>query len=492
MSTKLFTIGDSIAQGFMSGAAARTELSFSTLIARKMNLSNYLFPVWEAGGLPLNMEDVFRALNKRYGSNISGLEWLTFLPTINKVIDTSEEYYERGPGRANLPYPGKVNYFHNVAVRGFDVTDSWKVTPEVAWNNIDNAILQPGNDKFLAVADATLYRTALKVLSPSLARDNAGRFKQNFSQLDWLQYHSQKEGVENVCLWLGSNNALGTIVDLQIRQTPGDKSPVTKTHDERIANRWNLWHPTDFAVEYEEMLQRVHTIMSNQPEQTDWKVFLANVPLVTIAPLAKGVGPTTHIAGKGTYYKYYTYVPFDENFAVKTGRHLNLQQVLYIDDCIREYNIIINRLVNQFNTLAGGKPRYFVVDMCSALQDMAWKRNDAQPTYKFPDYFSFVYPKVDTKYYHADKEGQLKQGGLFSLDGVHPSAIGQGLVATEFIKVMQAAGVKQVSLFTDQEWEQIFKSDTLYSRPISLMGEIYEHTELAQFVVQAAKFLNRS
>lgn len=489
---KLFAIGDSIAQGFMSGAAARTDLSFSTLIARKMGLTDYKYPVWEAGGLPLNMEDVFRALNKRYGSDISGLEWLTFLPTINKVIDTSEEYYERGPGRANLPYPGKVNYFHNVAVRGFDVTDSWKVTPEVAWNNIQNAIPQPGNDQFLGVADAALYRTALKVLNPALSRNpSTGTFTQNFSQLDWLQFHSKKEGVENILLWLGGNHALGTIVDLQIRQTPGDRSPVTKTHNERMANRWNLWHPADFAVEYKEMMQRLHTIMSNQPAQTDWKVFIANVPLVTIAPLAKGVGPTTHIPGKGTYYKYYTYVPFDENFAVKTGRHLNLQQVLHIDDCIREYNIIINRLVTQFNTLAGSKPRYFVVDISSALENMAWKRNDAQPTYQFPDYFKFVYPKVDTKYYHVDKEGTLKQGGIFSLDGVHPTAIGQGLVATEFIKVMQAAGVKQVAPFTDQEWAQIFKSDTLYSRPITLMGEIYEHTELAQFLVQAVRFLNR-
>jgi len=491
MSIKLFTIGDSVAQGFMSGAAARTDLSFSTLIARKLNLTDYQYPVWEAGGLPLNMEDVLRALNKRYGSNISGLEWLTFLPTVNKVIDTSEEYYERGPGRANLPYPGKVNYFHNVAARGFDVTDSWKVTPEVAWNNIQNAVPQKSDDQFLAVADASLYRTALKVLNPALARDAAGRFKQNLSQLDWLKYHAQKEGVENVCLWLGGNNALGTIVDLQIRQTPGDKSPITKTHDEKVANRWNLWHPTDFAVEFEEMLQRVHTIMSSQPEQTDWKVFLGNVPLVTIAPLAKGVGPTTHIPGKGTYYKYYTYVPFDEEFAVKTGRHLNLQQVLHIDDCIREYNIIINRLVTQFNQLAGGKPRYFVVDIASALENMAWKRNDAQPTYEFPEYFKFVYPKVDTKYYHADKEGQLKQGGIFSLDGVHPSAIGQGLVATEFIKVMRAAGLTQLTPFTDPEWTQIFKSDTLYSRPISLMGEIYEHTDLAEFLVKAVRFFNR-
>ena len=30
---RLFTIGDSVSQGLMSGAAARTDLSYSTLIA---------------------------------------------------------------------------------------------------------------------------------------------------------------------------------------------------------------------------------------------------------------------------------------------------------------------------------------------------------------------------------------------------------------------------------------------------------------------------
>lgn len=72
---------------------------------------------------------------------------------------------------------------------------------------------------------------------------------------------------------------------------------------------------------------------------------------------------------------------------------------------------------------------------------MAYKRNNGQPTYDFPDYFDFIYPMVNTKYYHTDSEGRVRQGGLFTLDGVHPSAISQGLLAYEFLKVMNAAGV---------------------------------------------------
>lgn len=42
---KLFTMGDSVSQGFMSLAAARTDLSFSTLIAGRMKLgAGYRYP----------------------------------------------------------------------------------------------------------------------------------------------------------------------------------------------------------------------------------------------------------------------------------------------------------------------------------------------------------------------------------------------------------------------------------------------------------------
>src|SRR5215204_4425273 len=97
---KLFTIGDSLSQGFMSLAVARTDLSFSTLLAAKLGLhpgQGYRFPDWPEEGLPLNLEAILRRLVSRYGADIGGLEWLTVLPTINDVVDRAEDYYERGP-----------------------------------------------------------------------------------------------------------------------------------------------------------------------------------------------------------------------------------------------------------------------------------------------------------------------------------------------------------------------------------------------------------
>ena len=97
---KLFTIGDSISQGFMSLAAARTELSFSTLLARCLDVmpgtDDYPIPLWGAGGLPLNIENLLRVLQRKYGSDIRGpLEWPVALATINEYLDEVEDFYER-------------------------------------------------------------------------------------------------------------------------------------------------------------------------------------------------------------------------------------------------------------------------------------------------------------------------------------------------------------------------------------------------------------
>lgn len=74
------------------------------------------------------------------------------------------------------------------------------------------------------------------------------------------------------------------------------------------------------------------------------------------------------------------------------------------------------------------------------------------------------------------------------MDGVHPSAIGHGLLAHEFLKVMGEAGVDHTQL----DWRTIFESDRLYSKPITIMQEIYEHTWLAEKVLSLLRTFRRS
>lgn len=523
---KLFTIGDSVSQGFMSLAAARTDNSYSTLIAKKLGLKlytdEYRFADWNDVGIPLSIEVVMRELQSRYGTDISGFEWLTVAQTINKIVDRAEDYYERGEGRADNPYDKDgTQFFNNVAVWGFDVSDSFQITPKICKDVIFNSKKPTKDNLFTVGADNPMYRTALKVLNPSL--DPAF---DNFSQLSWLKLHATGtddfgntvtdqignkivgDGVENLILWLGSNNALGTVTTLNINQTPNGKNGSRRPNEyERLTRsqfNWNLWHPDDFAADYRVMINKVDAIM-NDNLNPDWRVFVGTIPLVTIAPIAKGVGETTEVPIKqfrngeelystGIYYKYYTYFPFTEKFAVESGVYLTMQDALHIDNCIREFNKTIYSEISRLNN-SHGTTRYFLVDTCKMLEDLAYKRNNGQPPYELPRDLKFLYPPINTKYYHADTDGKLKQGGLFSLDGVHPTPTGHGIIAYEFLKAMQAAGVNDLNgnvVDSDLEWlgeKGILQSDLLYTNPLRNMQEIYGKDEIAMLGTRIIDFI---
>jgi hypothetical protein len=225
------------------------------------------------------------------------------------------------------------------------------------------------------------------------------------------------------------------------------------------------------------------------------KVFLGTIPLVTIAPLAKGVGDTFDVPIQSdngeinvvTYYKNYTYYPFDEKYAFETGTNLSFTQVLHIDNCIRQYNRTIKRLGEERNRLY--PERYHIVDMADVLDQLAFKRNNGVPRYVFPEYFDFKYPTINTKFYHADRKKNLKQGGIFSLDGVHPTAIAHGLIAHEFLKVMQSVNVPSATP-NGLNWNSIFASDRLYQEPISIMQEVYQNSQLVEWVLRVVNRLH--
>jgi hypothetical protein len=498
---KLFTIGDSISQGFMSGAAARTDQSYSTLLSKILNAQGYCFPDWQKGGQPVNIETAFRRLEKRLGANIAGpFEWPIAFNIINHYLDEVEDYYERGEGWATK-FTG--NPYHNVAVRGFDISSPWMINPELCRRYINTS---PGaKDNRWGLTDESFLRTAVRVLEPG----SEGKLP-NPTQLDWLNYHHQEEGVENLIIWLGANNALGTVTSLKINQTSIDgtafsNGPQSVDFDERRKKDWNLWHPEDFRVEYQYLMDQVVDIMEKGSH--NYKIFIGTVPLVTIVPLIKGVGgPQDRTEIKVTewyvdqdnpaptrksqlaapqeltpsYAKYYPYFAFADNFDMSLP-HLNLTQALHVDNTIRQFNRIIQEIVAAANEKIGAS-RIYLVDISAALSKMALKRNNYAPVYEFPSFFDFAYPKVDTRYYSTTREGEIKAGGLFSLDGVHPSAVGQGLIAYEFLKVMKKAGSFTGVVENALDWATIFKSDDLLSNPIKLMSEIYDNIDLKKWL----------
>ncbi|WP_046867616.1 hypothetical protein [Microvirga massiliensis] len=488
---KLFTIGDSISQGFMSLAAARTELSYSTLLARCLGLApgtdEYSIPIWGAGGIPLNVENLLRSLQRQYGSDIRGpIEWPLAVASVNRFLDDVEDHYERGPGNIALPQAGRRQFYPNVSVAGFTVADAWTVTPRMCVERIAWDEPKGGGDGFFDLPNCRFERTAHAVLNPS--RDP--QFNE-FSQLRWLEHHHvDGDGVENLIIWLGANNALGTIVRMDVRRTAdAGKPPLEMTLDER--NEYNLWSPEHFAAEYEVLMDKVHGILSRG--KTDCKVFIGTVPAVTIAPLARGVGNTRQtddpfgVLKSATYFDRYTYFLFDQDYARRSGNSITFEEAVEIDTTIAGYNATISKIVDDYNAKARDEEanvEYFVVDICNQLLRLAFKRNQGNPPYELPPELIELNKElnrtVNTVYYTVDRMARMSAGGVFSLDGVHPTAIGQGLLAREFLEVFNKAGVGTTR---DLDRYGIAASDSLYANPISLMPELYDNTRLAEMLL---------
>lgn len=84
------------------------------------------------------------------------------------------------------------------------------------------------------------------------------------------------------------------------------------------------------------------------------------------------------------------------------------------------------------------------------------------------------YPMVDLRFYHADKNGRMTQSGLVSLDGVHPSVIGQGLIAHEFLKIINKVRGSKFEV----DWDNIYENDALYTNPIRMMPYVRRYAKL--------------
>ncbi len=463
---KLLAVGDSVTQGFMSFAAARTDLAYPSLIAQQLGLlpHEHTIPEWKAGGLPANIELLFRRVQEELGPRIPWYRWTRASRIVLELLKKTKEHYEKGDGNPQVPYDQVTQYFHNVASWGFTIADSWLVTPEFAQQELESLSSKRYSQRSLVPTGAN-YRTAIRVLNPSRARE----FSQ-FSQLSWLDYHARREGIENVVLWLGTNNALGTIGDFFIRETRtiDGRGPAQQTYSERL--RWNLWRPEHFEEEYTALLDRVDESMKHN-QNKNWKVFIGNIPLITICPFIKGIGHG-RTTTDGHYFERYTFFPFDERLADKTRKFLTFDQVRLIDAYVTQYNRSITRLVDEKNRQLG-RERYVVVDVAGVARELAFKRNKGQPTYEFPSAIATLAPVPTTEQYATNTQGALTRGGLFSLDGVHPGAIGQGIIAREFITAMCDAGVN-FPQGTELGWADIIASDTLYTTPLPIVQEILE------------------
>ena len=83
----------------------------------------------------------------------------------------------------------------------------------------------------------------------------------------------------------------------------------------------------------------------------------------------------------------------------------------------------------------------FVTAGKKAVIDAILKAGDALPDVLIPPEVAALSPKPDSRFFQSGPHGR-SQGGLFSLDGVHPTTISNGMIADSIIRIMhQSAGV---------------------------------------------------
>ncbi|MGJ3244522.1 MAG: hypothetical protein ACFE0I_00385 [Elainellaceae cyanobacterium] len=468
MTAKLVSIGDSLTQGFLSGSISKTSLSFPAMIARCLGDEDFTTPDLSGeGGLPLNLEALLHRLANRYGDRINWFEAIPALLTARSFMDDVEDYWERGDGSQPLL---NANPYRNLAVWGFQLGDCDTVSEKICRSYIPRA-----KDHFLQqIPEFSQYLTVRRTLNPSFDP----RY-QSLTQIDIAQKIAREDGLENLIFWLGGNHCLGTVIRLSIEWST--EAEIDKLPHERKAN---LWRPEHFRVVLHRAAEKVAAIGADH-------VFVGNIPHVTIPPISRGVSPGAAPGQRQDpdgYFEYYTHFwIWDSDFTPDKYPCLTRAQIREIDAVIDEYNQLIQDEVERRS--------WHLVDMCQVLDQLAFRRQHGDTHYQFPPDLvaalkanpatqDRVTPEghvlLDTRYARIDAQDRdptrQYQGGLFSLDGIHPSTIGYGLSAHEYLKVMKQAWAdagKTVET-SPLDWKHIVANDSLVVNPPANLGNLQD------------------
>ncbi|WP_405536066.1 hypothetical protein OG787_21370 [Streptomyces sp. NBC_00075] len=456
---RLVTIGDSLTHGFQSGAVFNTDVSYPAVIAHELGLGDqFRYPTYPGyGGLPLNIELLLRELEERFGQELDWWEVPLALFHARRFLDEAEDYWERGPGSRDNQFAA-IN--HNLAVYGWDLRDVLSKNATVC------RVKEPRDNLLHQVAQDSGNRAALRVLPPA-SIDGPG----TMTLLDAAQHlgdeeaPDQKRGIETLIVFLGANNALQTVTQLKV-QWSGEEYRNLKAKED-----FTVWDPSHFRDELAEIIDEVAKIRARH-------VIWCTVPHVTIPPIARGVGNKPQ---DSRYFPYYTR-PWisDLEFSPTRHPHLTAEQAQDIDTAIDLYNEAITDHVAKKREAEGLD--WLLMDTAGLLDRLASRRymEGEDPSnrpewwepYPLPAQLDALTPKPNSHFLTSNGKGRT-DGGLFSLDGVHPSTIGYGILAQEMINVMRRCGVEfrhpvSGNVRPDPvvvDFDRLLRRDTLIHRP---------------------------
>jgi hypothetical protein len=429
---RLVTLGDSLTHGFQSGAIYNTDLSWPVIVAHEMGWERFFrYPNYFGfGGLPLNLEFLIRHLEEESGDTTNWWEAPLALFRARQFMDEVEDYWERGAG-SKVPRIKGIN--HNLAIYGWDLRDTLVRTAEM----LEARIHEPTDHLFKQIIENASERAALRVLKS--AQDKNGKSLTPFGAAAQLgeegtqESPGQGDGIETLIVLLGANNALPSMLRLEVVWSKEDYDELGRK------SQFTAWNPKHFQAELDLVVEEIRKVRARH-------VILGTVPHVTIAPVARGVGSKVRKGSR--YFPFYTRPWIDtEDFDAKSDPHVTEQEARAIDSAIDQYNDAITKAVE---TARNDGLDWYLFEVAGLLDRLAARRYIEDPLarpkwwrkYELPAGLEGLSPKPDSRFFAAGPEGRT-QGGLFSLDGVHPTTIGYGILAQELINVMQQhAGVE--------------------------------------------------
>jgi hypothetical protein len=348
-----------------------------------------------------------------------------------------EDYWERGAGSVA---PDVTAFNHDLSVYGWKPSDTLTRTAK----SLQASIGKPKDDLLDQRVEDASARAALRVYPHWSPETRA------MTLIDAARALGEDGGIETLVVFLGANNALPVVRDLKVRWSDQDPDPT-------------VYSPPDFIADLHALQAQVETIKARH-------VIWVTVPHVTIAPIARGVGG--RVRPDSRYFPFYTR-PWitDQDFDSREDPCINDREARAVDYAIDAYNDAITDLVRAGR--AAGRD-WYVFDVSGTLDRLAHRRYIANPKarpawwtpYPLPSALANLRPAIDSQYLVSDGRGGRATGGIFSLDGVHPTTVGYGLIAHELITIMRLAGVT----CADVDFSWLLERDTLVTEPPQNLG----------------------
>ena len=374
---------------------------------------------------------------------------------VRSYVDRIEDYYERGPGSRTPP---SGDPFHNMGVYHWDVLDAALSTATL----VEQRIHTPPRDDWTTVVANSADRVAWGVLARARKGRRAGTVCDAVARL------ARDGGVETLLVSLGLNNALGAMTSLAPAWTPSGYPGMSPNERLAAKSSSNVWRPSAFAADW--------SILEAELRKTSaQRIVIATIPSVTIAPIARGFG--AKVRPESRYFPYYTW-PWisDDFFDPSRDAHVTEDEARAIDSAVDAYN---ETIIDSVARARADGLDWQVFELGGLVERLAFRRYVESPwarpgwwePFEMPTELAAAHPVPNTRFFRAGPEGRI-DGGLYSLDGAHPTTTGYALIADECMRLLQQAGVEFRSRNgqvrpapASVDFARILGSDTLNSDP---------------------------